>query len=144
MDSTTQPIVCCVGERVAGNPTQFLLERLLTAGHIDWRVITVAVSPDGLAVALDGMRAMGFHAIRVLPSLRRIAAARIAPDDPLVQFVGAVTTAVSEDGGWKAWHHLGPTLLDWADAQVDLSSTLCWLHGDSLPSRAFLAAISYG
>ncbi len=74
MDSRTQPILCCVGEAVAGRPTQFLMERAFAAAHCDWRVITVEVKSTSFQIALDGMRAMHFAAIRLFPEYQTIAA----------------------------------------------------------------------
>ncbi len=35
MENRTQPILCCVGADVAGQPTQFLMERAVLASHLD-------------------------------------------------------------------------------------------------------------
>ena len=59
-DSHLQTIVCCLGQPVAGNPTQFMIERAFRAAHLDWRYLTLEVSPENLAAAVAGMRALGF------------------------------------------------------------------------------------
>ncbi len=59
-DSPTQPIVCCIGQPVAGNPTQFMMERAFAAAGMDWRYLTLEVPPDQLGQAVLGVRAMGF------------------------------------------------------------------------------------
>lgn len=59
-DSPTQPIVCCIGQPVAGNPTQFMMERAFAAAGLDWRYLTLEVPSDQLGQAILGMRAMGF------------------------------------------------------------------------------------
>lgn len=50
-----------MGQPVAGNPTQFMMERAFTAAGLDWRYLTLEVSPEDLADAVRGMRAMGFR-----------------------------------------------------------------------------------
>jgi shikimate dehydrogenase len=60
-DSPIQKIVCCMGQPVAGNPTQFMMERAFAAAGLDWRYLTLEVPPDNLAGAVLGMRAMGFR-----------------------------------------------------------------------------------
>jgi shikimate dehydrogenase len=55
-----QEIVCCMGQPVAGNPTQFMMERAFVAASLDWRYLTLEVAPENLAHAVRGMRAMGF------------------------------------------------------------------------------------
>ncbi|MEO8497744.1 MAG: shikimate dehydrogenase, partial [Planctomycetota bacterium] len=55
-----QEIVCCMGKPVAGNPTQFMIERAFVAAGLDWRYLTLEVSPESLEDAIRGIRAMGF------------------------------------------------------------------------------------
>jgi len=55
-----QEIVCCMGQPVAGNPTQFMIERAFAAAGLDWRYLTLEVPPESLEDAIRGMRAMGF------------------------------------------------------------------------------------
>lgn len=56
-----QEIVCCMGQPVAGNPTQFMMERAFQAAGLDWRYLTLEVPPEKLADAIRGLRAMGFQ-----------------------------------------------------------------------------------
>jgi len=60
-DHTLQEIVCCMGQPVAGNPTQFMMERAFDAAGLDWRYLTLEVPPQHLADAVRGMWAMGFR-----------------------------------------------------------------------------------
>ncbi len=55
-----QEIVCCMGQPVAGNPTQFMIERAFAAAGLDWRYLTLEVPPESLEYAVRGLRAMGF------------------------------------------------------------------------------------
>lgn len=55
-----QEIVCCMGQPVAGNPTQFMIERAFAAAGLDWRYLTLEVPPESLEDAIRGIRAMGF------------------------------------------------------------------------------------
>ncbi len=72
-----QEIVSCMGQPVAGNPTQFMMERAFVATGLDWRYLTLEVSPENLTDAVRGMRAMGFrggnftipHKVAVIPLL---------------------------------------------------------------------------
>lgn len=56
-----QKIVCCMGQPVAGNPTQFMMERAFTAAKLDWRYLTLEVPPESLADGIRGLRALGFR-----------------------------------------------------------------------------------
>jgi shikimate dehydrogenase len=46
---------------VAGNPTQFILERGFVAAGLEWRCLTAEVPPADLGDAIRGVRAMGFR-----------------------------------------------------------------------------------
>ena len=54
-DSALQEIVCCIGRPVAGNPTQFMMQRVLAKSGLDWCYLTLEVAPEDLADAMRGM-----------------------------------------------------------------------------------------
>ena len=56
-----QPILTLMAHPVAGNPMQYAVEKAFAHLGLDWRYLTVEVSPDDLADAVRGMRAMGFR-----------------------------------------------------------------------------------
>jgi shikimate dehydrogenase len=72
-----------MGQPVAGNPTQFMMERAFSAAGLEWRYLTLEVAPEHLADAVQGMRAMGFrggnftipHKVTVLPLLDELSEA---------------------------------------------------------------------
>lgn len=59
-NDSLQEIVCCMGQPVAGNPTQFMIEHAFVAAGLDWRYLTLEVPPESLEDAIRGLRAMGF------------------------------------------------------------------------------------
>ncbi len=79
-----------MGQPVAGNPTQFMMESAFAAAGLDWRYLTLEVSADKLADAMRGMRAMGFkganftipHKVAVLQYLDELS--------PAAELMGAV------------------------------------------------------
>jgi len=56
MADSLQPIVCCLGQPVAGNPTQYMMEQAFIAAGLDWRYLTLEVPPDKLADAIRGTK----------------------------------------------------------------------------------------
>ena len=136
-----QPIVCCLGARVAGKPTQFLLERAIAVNELDWRAITIELAAQDLPVAIAGMKVMRFMGLRFFPSLQPEAARQLAPEDGLLQFIGSVTSAAWGSGSWLAWHHWGGAIWNWAAQLAEAGSVVCWLHGDSIRSRSLWATL---
>jgi shikimate dehydrogenase len=58
---SVQPILVLFGQPVAGNPTQFMMEKAFARHEIDWRFLSMEISPDDLGDAVRGLRAMGFR-----------------------------------------------------------------------------------
>jgi len=82
-ESALQEILCCMGQPVAGNPTQFMMEKAFAAAGLDWRYLTLEIPPDRLPDAIQGMRAMRFrgvnftipHKVAVIPLLDELSEA---------------------------------------------------------------------
>ncbi len=70
--SNVQSIICCVGDPVAGNPTQFLMQRAAAALGMDWIFVTAEVSSDKIREAFAGIRALQFSGVAFLPPHRSI------------------------------------------------------------------------
>jgi shikimate dehydrogenase len=56
-----QELTACFGQPVSENPTQAMIEAAYQHHGLDWRYLTIEVSPDGLRDAVNGVRAMGFR-----------------------------------------------------------------------------------
>lgn len=93
MSSSIQEVVCCLGHPVAGNPTQYMMEKAFAAAGLDWKYLTFEVSPAKLADAVVGLRALGFrganftipHKVAVIPYLDSLS--------PAAELMGAVNCA---------------------------------------------------
>ena len=120
-----QPIVCCLGDPLAGNPMQLLMERAFAAAGLDWRFLSFEVPGSHLEDAVKGMRALGFqgaaftspHQVAVIPFLDRLTDEATA--------IGAVNCAFVSDGQWVGDNTDGPAFsqalrrhLDPTDAHV--------------------------
>lgn len=56
-----KPITACLGQPVAENPTQVMIEAAYRQLDLDWRYVTLEVGPEDLGAAVAGARAMGFR-----------------------------------------------------------------------------------
>lgn len=85
-------IIALFGKPVADNPTQYMHEKAFEALGLNWRYVTLEVTPENLGGAILGMRAMGFsganctipHKVAVIPFLDEIT--------PAARKIGAVNT----------------------------------------------------
>jgi hypothetical protein len=75
MQGTTEPLLTVIGNPIAGNPSQFALERAIAALGLDWRVLSFDVSPNDIAAALNGFAVTGICGVLIDPSVRQAASA---------------------------------------------------------------------
>ena len=95
--SLLQEICTLFGQPVAGNPTQYLMEKAFAHHGLEWRYLTLEIAPQDLADAVRGMRAMGFrggnvtkpHKVAVVQWLDRLSDS--------AAMMGAVNCIVRED-----------------------------------------------
>ncbi len=66
MTSATLIEKCClVANPAAGNPTQYLVEQAFAQKGLDWRFMSFEFAAERLADAMRGLRALGFHGVKV-------------------------------------------------------------------------------
>ncbi|MFO1063131.1 MAG: hypothetical protein U0892_04570 [Pirellulales bacterium] len=140
METSVQPILCCIGDEVAGEPTQFLMERAFAAARLDWHVITVQVPADELTVAVAGIRAMRFSALRFLRSFQRTGPHELGATDDSLAYIGKATSAMRCGDLWIAWHNWGRGLIETLRESLPLDQCLIWSIGDSPEVRSALVA----
>ncbi len=93
-----QEVVCCLGDVVAGNPLQYVVEKALT--HLaldDWRCLTFQVASDQLADAVRGAKAFGFRGIHPAGSLQSGIVTLLDELTPLAQRSGRVDFVIRND-----------------------------------------------
>lgn len=59
-----------MGDPVAGNPTQYMLEKAFAVADLDWRFLTFEVSAGDFEAALVGVRIFGFRGVMLAPPHR--------------------------------------------------------------------------
>lgn len=101
MSELLQEIVCCMGQPVAGNPTQFMMERAFEAEGLDWRYLTLEVSPESLGDAVRGMKALGFRGANFT----------IPHKVAVLQFLDGLSQAAELMGAVNCVHHLDGKLI---------------------------------
>jgi hypothetical protein len=138
-ESTTQPIICCLGQSVAGQPTQFLLDRAFAALRLQWQALSVEVRPEKLALVCEATIEMGFHGLRFYEAIASIACPHLANPSSLERFVGFSSSAISQKDRWQVWDSLG---YGWIDLLKQNQVDALWLHGDSRTTRSLFAALA--
>jgi len=124
MDGTTEPLLTVIGNPIAGNPSQFALERAIAALGLDWRVLSFDVSPDDIDAALNGFAVTGICGVLIDPSVRQAASAWYAQQSGCE--VGVIDCLVrDEDGRFTG----SDERLLWVEEQLasrDVGNKLCF------------------
>lgn len=131
MTSQPQQDVCCLmGDPVAGNPTQYMLEKAIEAARLDWRFLTFQIPALDFEGALRGARIFGFRGIMltsphdeaVLPYLEEISeVARLSHQVNCIKQVG--DQLIGENTLGKALSHLVQQSADISGSQVTILGT---------------------
>ena len=79
-----------MGQPVAGNPTQYMMEQAFAAAGLDWRYLTLEVPPEKLADAVKGLRAMGFRGANFTVPHKVAVASLLDELSPAAELAGAV------------------------------------------------------
>ena len=102
-----QEIVCCFGQPVAGNPTQYVMEKAFAAAGLDWRYLTLEVSPERLDDAMRGLRAMGFCGGNLTVPHKVAAVRHLDSLDASAELIGAVNCIYRQEGSDSQRRYIG-------------------------------------
>ena len=69
-DSPLQTALCLIGHPIGGNPTQFVVTRVLTSMQLDWQFLSFDVEPSQFAKAIAGIDALGFFGAMIAAPYR--------------------------------------------------------------------------
>jgi len=131
-----------MGEPVAGNPTQYMLEKAFAAAQLDWRFLTFEVPAIELEGALRGARIFGFrgvmlaspHRERVHPLLEQVTeAARIS---------GQVNCIEQRDGQLRGHNTEGQALRRLVERLISLAGARAVILGSGRAARSVAAELA--
>lgn len=127
----------CFAQPVAENPTVAMMEAAYQHHNMDWRYITTEVSPENLADAVKGARAMGWvgfncslpHKVAVIEHLDGLGES--------ASIIGAVNCAVKQDDGtWIGENTDGKGFLESLTEKVDPTGKTVVMFGAGGAARA--------
>ncbi|MDO7713470.1 MAG: hypothetical protein MUP93_01235, partial [Pirellulales bacterium] len=132
-----QEVIAVLGHPAAGNPAQFLFERVVAHDSLDWRFLTLEVAPARLADALAGVSALGFGGCMLAGPLQQAAVGFTTSVSPAAQFAGGCNLLErSKDGHLVGHLTLGRGVLDSIRLHADPSTTRSLILGTNLLARS--------
>lgn len=99
-DRVVQPLVACLGNPVAGNPTQFVMSRIARHAELDWRFFTSEVEESAFDAAFAGIKALGMAGAAIFAPFQERAAVLVDRRTPVSDRMGRVGVVKWESGQW--------------------------------------------
>lgn len=127
MGSRTQDVCCLIGDPIAGNPTQYMLEQAFDAARVDWRFLTFEVPALDFEGALRGVRIFGFQGVMLAPPHRSTALPYLEELGDAARISGQINCIKQQDGRLHGFNTEGRALrqlLEQAGAVKDARVTI--------------------
>lgn len=93
-------LVACFGQPVAENPTGVMQEAGFRAAGLDWRYLTVEVSPEDLGAAVAGAKAFGMRGFNLTIPHKVAVIEHLDGLSEEARLIGAVNTVVRDGDRW--------------------------------------------
>lgn len=137
-----QEVVALLGCPAAGNPAQYLFERMIVAAGLDWQFVTFDVPAERISEAIHGAAAMGLRGCLLSGSLRSAALASVASASPAARFAGAVGFVERQPAGPAGHMTDGRGVLEALRAHIDPADVNVLIIGAGAAARATALELS--
>ena len=137
-----QEIVALLGSPAAGNPAQYLYERMLEAAGLDWRFLTLEVAPERVGDAIAGVNALGFRGAVLSGPLRSAALPFVASPSPAASFAGAVSLVDRQASGLVGHMTDGRGAIEALRSHTDPAGSRVLIVGAGAAARATALELS--
>jgi shikimate dehydrogenase len=137
-----QEVVALLGCPAAGNPAQYLFERMIVAAGLDWQFVTFDVPAERISEAIHGAAAMGLRGCLLSGSLRSAALASVASASPAARFAGAVGFIERQPAGPAGHMTDGRGVLEALRAHIDPAGVNVLIVGAGAAARATALELS--
>lgn len=97
---TSTPLIekcCIIANPVAGNPTHYIVENAFAQAGLDWRFMTFEVARDRLGEAMGGLRALGFHGVKIGEPFQGEALSYLDEATERARRAGSINTLTARD-----------------------------------------------
>jgi shikimate dehydrogenase len=134
--SSLQPILALLGDSLGGNPTQYMTEKAFRHHELDWRYLTLEVSPDDLGDAVRGMRAMGFRGGNITEPHKQAVVALLERTSRAAGLIGVVNVISRDDEGLVGENTEGKAMVEAIRRHTDPADARVVLLGAGRMARA--------
>lgn len=132
----TQPVLALLGHPVAGNPTQYMLEKAFEHHELDWEFLSLDVTAEELGDAVRGMRSMGFLGGNCIDPHKHAIAQYLQGLTPHAEMIGAVNCILREDRQLIGENTEGKAVVDALRRRLDVVGLRVVILGAGRLARA--------
>jgi len=137
-----QELTGAFGQPIAENPTQAMMEAAYAHHGLEWRYLSIEVTPEGLEAAVAGAKAMGFigfnctipHKVAVIEYLDGLGES--------AELMGAVNCVVRRNAQWIGENTDGKGFLESVARRMDVNEKRVVLFGAGGAARAISVELS--
>lgn len=137
-----QEVVALLGCPAAGNPAQYLFERLIAAAGLDWQFVTLDVPPEQIEAAIRGAAALGLRGCVLSGPLRAAALGAVATASPAATFSGAVSLIERQPAGPAGHMTDGRGVVEALRSHIDPAGAAVLVVGAGAAARATALELS--
>lgn len=143
MPSATLIEKCClIANPAAGNPTHYLVEQAFAQGDLDWRFMTFEIEPEKLGDAMRGIRALGFHGVKVGEPFNEAVIEHLDELTDAARRGGSVNCVMAGDGRLVGDNTEGAALIGLLRQQINPVEGRAMILGAGRLARAFAIALA--
>jgi shikimate dehydrogenase len=142
MPSSTLIEKCClVANPVAGNPTHYLVEQAFAHQALDWRFMSFEVEPERLADAVRGLRALGFHGVKVGEPFHEAVIEQLDDLTDVARRCGSVNSITASGERFIGDNTEGAAFVELVRQQIDPVGRRAMILGSGRLARAIALAL---
>ena len=143
MSTTPQQDVCCLmGDPVAGNPTQYMLEKAFAVADLDWRFLTFEVSAADFEAALRGARIFEFRGVMLAPPHRGEVHRFLESVTDAARLSGQVNCIQQHQGGLRGLNTEGQALRRLVEGRLTLKGLKATILGAGRTAKSIAAELA--
>jgi shikimate dehydrogenase len=131
-----------MGQPVAGNPAQYIMEKAIAAAGLDLRFLTLEVAPTHLADAVRGVRAMGFRGAVLCPPHQAAVVPHVDELTDAARLIGEVDLLNRDGDRLIGDHALGQGLLRLLRGTMDPAGKQVVILGAGRAARALAVPLA--
>jgi shikimate dehydrogenase len=132
---------CLIAHPVAGNPTHYIVEHALTQQGLDWRFMTFEVDPERLGDAMRGVRALGFHGVKIGEPFHETVLGHVDELTDRAKRAGSVNSLTADGERLVGDNTEGAALVELAREHVKLSGQRAMVIGAGRLARVIATAL---